>query len=125
MPNTNREKAVSNHIVMLEIVFQWPATWSEIEADQKRPKDQKALVGKEVPMVSAREFIKCDIPIGEGFDGRDTLKRLILRAVVYHMERRYKTFYCIAHFESTDGKNEFMRTVMPRTEISPRLRALK
>jgi hypothetical protein len=120
MPTPSR-----NHIVMLQIVFQWPATKAEIAADMKRPKDERVLVGKEVPLVSAKEFVPCDIAIGEGTGGRETLKRLILRAAVAAMEPRYQTYYCVCHFESYDGKNEFWRTVMPRTEISPRLRGMQ
>lgn len=111
-------------IVVLEIVYQWKATKAQIAADKKRTKEERQLVGREIPRVSAKEYVDCDIPVGPGTDGREALTRLIVRAASYHMEPHYETFYCIAHFLNPDD-TRFDRTVMPRTEISERFRRLR
>ena len=116
---------VGTRIVQLEIVYQRDATKKEIAADSVRAKDMQGLVGIHRKLVSYREFVDCDIPVGPEHNGNDKLKRLIIRAVVYHLEPHYTMFYCVAHFRSADGKDEFARTVMPRTEISPRLREMR
>jgi hypothetical protein len=115
-------------ITMVEIVFQWRATPAEVMADSARPKDRRKLTGTAVKMHSARAYAVCDIPVGPDMPGREPLTRLIVRVAAHEMEPHYETFYAIATFNRRDAngtESEFFRTVMPRTEISERLRGLR
>lgn len=106
-------------IVMLQIVFQRPATDTEIEIDRMLPKDRRNLTGwREAGMKlkNYEELVPVDIAVGET-GSTELLKRTILRAVRSMVEPQYKYFYVIAHFEDPENGEEFARTVTPRTEI--------
>ncbi len=112
-------------IVMLQIVFQRPATQDEIDLDRNLPKDRRNLTGwRETGMklVNYEELVPVDIPIQPG--SSELMKRTILRAVASMVEPRYKYFYVIAHFEDREHGEEFARTVTPRTEIPLSLRGV-
>lgn len=107
----------------LEIVWQRPATKKEIREDAARAPELRRLVGwkdANLKLVSYRDVIEVDIPVGPGFESGEVVKRVCLRALVSTWEPRYKYYYIVATMERTDG-TELFRTITPRTEISPAL----
>jgi len=116
-------------IIALDLVFQRRATAREQKRDAKRTREEKQLTQwKEghLALASRHEIITVDIPVGaERPEATDITRRLILRAVVAHMQPQDEFFYVRAHFESEDRKTTFVRTIAPRKEIDISLRRLR
>lgn len=117
-----------NRIHLLEIVFQRRAQEKEIKHEARMPAYRKRGITSwretGLQLISFREFVEVDIPVGQGAHATETVKRVILRAVAANVEPQYEFFYVIAHFKGAD-ETEFSRTIVPRTEITLQIRGLR